>query len=183
MDRAADYESAGRGFESSWAHHFNAMTERDRLFMVEAFEEAEKALAAGEVPIGAVVVKDGRVIGKGHNLKESTGDPTAHAEMIALREASRKVGTWRLSGTTLYTTLEPCPMCMGAILQARVSRLVFASYDPRWGACGSLYDLSRDERLNHRIEVAAGIESRRSESMLKSFFQRLRVKGVETFTG
>lgn len=172
MDRAADYESAGRGFESSWAHLI--CMERDRIFLLKAFEEAEKALEKGEVPIGAVVVLEGEVIGRGHNLKETTNDPTAHAEIIALREASRNLGSWRLNGTTLYTTLEPCPMCLGAMLQARVSRLVFSSYDPRWGACGSLYDLSRDERLNHQIEVVAGIHRERSGYLLKTFFENLR---------
>ena len=157
--------------------------ERDRSFILEAFEEAEKALAIGEVPVGAVVVKDDKVIGRGHNLKESRGDPTAHAELIAIREASRRTGSWRLTGSVLYSTLEPCPMCMGAILQARVSKVVFASYDPRWGACGSLYDLSRDERLNHRVEVVEGIEKERAEAMLRGFFQRLRGRDGEVATG
>ncbi len=172
MDRAADYESAGRGFESSWAHLF--VMEKDRIFLLKAFEEAEKALEKGEVPIGAVVVLGDEVIGRGHNLKETTKDPTAHAEIIAMREASRHLGNWRLNETILYSTLEPCPMCLGAMLQARVSRLVFSSHDPRWGACGSLYDLSRDERLNHQIEVVSGPYRERSEHLLKTFFQNLR---------
>ncbi len=144
--------------------------------MAEAMKEAKKALEKGEVPVGAVVVLNGAVIARAHNTKESTHDPTAHAELTALRKAARKLGNWRLKHTTLYVTLEPCIMCMGAMVQARVSRLVFASFDPKAGACGSLYDVSSDTRLNHRIRVTSGVLDDEAGRLLKGFFTRLRRK-------
>ncbi len=144
--------------------------------MAEAVKEAKKALEKGEVPVGAVVVLNGAVIARAHNTKESTHDPTAHAELTALRKAARKLGNWRLKHTTLYVTLEPCIMCMGAMVQARVSRLVFASFDPKAGACGSLYDVSSDTRLNHRIRVTSGVLDDEAGRLLKGFFTRLRRK-------
>ena len=144
--------------------------------MVEALKEARKAEKMGEVPVGAVVVYRGSVVARGYNEKESKGDPTAHAEMIAIKRASKRLGTWRLSETTLYVTLEPCLMCMGAILQARVPRLVFAAFDPKAGACGSIYDLSGDRRLNHRIKVASGVMEQEAGGLLRDFFSRLRKK-------
>lgn len=152
------------------------MTEQDHLFMAEAIGEARRAGLVGEVPIGAVVVKDGEIIARGHNLRESGADPTAHAEMLAIKEASKRLGAWRLTDTTLYVTLEPCPMCMGAILQARITRLVFGPLDPKAGACGSLYDLSNDARLNHAVEVTSGIMEDESANLLKDFFRLLRSK-------
>ncbi len=146
----------------------------DEIFMEEALAEAGKALDKGEVPVGAVVVHDGEVIAGGHNIKEGSGDPTAHAEMVAIRAAAGRLGMWRLTGTTVYVTLEPCVMCMGALLQARVSRLVFGCHDPKAGACGSLYDLSRDGRLNHRIDVTAGIFMERAGHLLRRFFREVR---------
>ena len=148
----------------------------DKGFMAEAVKEAKKALEKGEVPVGAVVVLNGAVIARAHNTKESTHDPTAHAELTALRKAARKLGNWRLKHTTLYVTLEPCIMCMGAMVQARVSRLVFASFDPKAGACGSLYDVSSDTRLNHRIRVTSGVLDDEAGRLLKGFFTRLRRK-------
>lgn len=144
--------------------------------MEEALKEAQKALESGEVPIGSVVVWKDRIVGRGHNLKESSGDPTAHAEFMALRDASRMLGGWRLLDSTIYVTLEPCLMCMGAIIQARVPKLVFGCFDPKAGACGSLYNLSEDKRLNHRMEVLSHVKSNKSEALLKSFFNNLRVK-------
>lgn len=142
--------------------------------MEEALREAEKAANKGEVPIGAVIVSDDKIIARGHNLKEISADPTAHAEIIAIKKASRKLGEWRLLNSTIYVTLEPCLMCMGALIQARVPRLVFGSYDPKAGACGSVYDVSNDKRLNHRIKVITGIMPVECERILKDFFKDLR---------
>jgi tRNA(adenine34) deaminase len=142
--------------------------------MDEAFVLATEAAAAGEIPIGAVVVAgDGTIIGRGRNRREE-GDPLGHAELLAIREASQAVGDWRLENTTLVVTLEPCAMCAGAIVNARIPRLVFAAHDPKAGFCGSLGNLVQDERLNHRVEVTAGFEAERSKTMLQTFFQQLR---------
>ncbi|MBI3754992.1 MAG: nucleoside deaminase [Deltaproteobacteria bacterium] len=142
--------------------------------MEEALREAEKAAQKGEVPIGAVIVSDDKIIARGHNLKETSADPTAHAEIIAIKKASNKLGEWRLLNSTIYVTLEPCLMCMGALIQARVSRLVFGVYDPKAGACGSVYDVSNDKRLNHRIEVTSDVMAGECEKILKDFFKDLR---------
>lgn len=136
--------------------------------------EAEKALALRDAPVGAVAVLDGQVIGRGHNRKEYDRDPTAHAEIFALREAALVVGGWRLIGVTLYCTLEPCPMCAGAMIQARLPRLVYAADDPKAGAAGSVVDLLNHERLNHRVEVIRGILADQAAEQLSAFFQSLR---------
>src|SRR5712692_9444882 len=147
--------------------------------------EEELALAAeaardGEIPVGAVVVdRDGVVIGRGRNRRE-TGDPLGHAEMYALREAARIVGDWRLEGTTMVVTLEPCAMCAGALVNARVQRLVFGAFDPKAGFCGSLGNLVQDSRLNHRLEVISGVEAEASRKLLQGFFQGLRGRTSET---
>ncbi|MBI5885855.1 MAG: nucleoside deaminase [Deltaproteobacteria bacterium] len=151
----------------------------DETFMQAALKEAAKAGARFEVPIGAVVVADGRVIGRGHNRKETGLDPTLHAEITAIRSAARKLGAWRLEHTTLYVTLEPCLMCMGAIIQARIPRLVFAAFDPKAGACGSVYDVSDDKRLNHRVKVASRVCEPEAARVLKGFFERLRSERKE----
>lgn len=148
----------------------------DETFMQAALKEADKAGVKTEVPIGAVLVRDGRIIGRGHNKKESGKDPTLHAEMIAIRAAAKKSGSWRLTDTTLYVTLEPCLMCMGAIIQARIPRLVFAAFDPKAGACGSVYDVSNDKRLNHRIKVCSRVCEAQASEVLKSFFTQLRLR-------
>lgn len=142
--------------------------------MAAALEEARAAGIRGEVPIGAVIIKDGEVIGRGHNLRETSNDPTTHAEMIAIREAAARIGHWRLLDTTLYVTLEPCVMCMGAIILARIPRLVFGPRDPRVGAVGSIYDLSRDDRFNHRVEVTEGVLAEECAELLSGFFRQLR---------
>jgi tRNA(adenine34) deaminase len=146
----------------------------DLYWMGIALREAQKAADRGEVPIGAVVVGDGAVLGRGHNLRETSQDPAAHAEMIAIRKAARKEKSWRLTGATLYVTLEPCIMCMGAILLARVERVVFGCLDPKGGAAGSLYDLSDDRRLNHRVAVTAGVREAECAGILSDFFAALR---------
>ena len=141
--------------------------------MEEALREARAALAEGEIPVGAVLVREGRILGRGRNRRALRGDPFAHAEMEALREACEALGVWRFDGATLYVTLEPCPMCAGAILQARVGELVFGARDPRAGACGSLYDLLRDPRQTHRCRVEEGPGREESRELLHRFF-RLR---------
>jgi tRNA(adenine34) deaminase len=144
------------------------------IFIAEAIKEAESAFRKNEVPVGAVVVQNGKIVGRGHNLKESSGDPTSHAEVIAIREAAERLKGWRLEGSAIYVTMEPCIMCMGAILQARVFTLIFGCYDPKAGACGSLYDLSNDSRLNHRVDVISGIGAEEAGRLLKRFFVNLR---------
>jgi tRNA(adenine34) deaminase len=140
-----------------------------------ALGEAAKALPSGDVPIGAVVVdRDGVTIGRGHNVREAEGDPTGHAEIRALREAASEVGEWRLTGCTLVVTLEPCTMCAGASVLARVDRLVFGADDPKAGAVGSLWDVVRDRRLNHRPEVVGGVLAAECAEPLRAFFQTHR---------
>ncbi len=149
----------------------------DETYMRVALDEARAAAELGEVPIGAVVVCDGDLVARAHNLRETHRDPTAHAEMIAIREAARRLDRWRLSDCTVYVTLEPCPMCAGAMHQARVARCVYGASDPKAGALGTLYDLSDDERLNHRFEVTPGVMSDECGSLLRAFFGRLRRDG------
>ena len=144
--------------------------------MTLALSEAERASEKGEVPIGAVVVIDGRVVARGHNLRELNNDPTAHAEMIAIGKAAKKLKSWRLANSTLYVTVEPCVMCIGAIILARIPRLVFGCCDPKGGAVGSLYDISNDKRLNHRVQVTSGVLADEAQALLKDFFKKLRGK-------
>jgi tRNA(adenine34) deaminase len=148
----------------------------DELFMRAAIDEARAAAALDEVPVGAVVVAAdaGTVIGRGGNRRESAADPTAHAELLAIREAARAVGNWRLEGATLYVTQEPCPMCAGAIVNARVARLVYGCANPKAGAVRTLYQLVEDPRLNHRVTVAGGVLADECGALLSSFFARLR---------
>jgi len=146
----------------------------DEMHMALALEEARKAGAIGEVPIGAVVVCDGAVVASGYNRREIDRDPAGHAEFFAIRDASRKLERWRLSDCTVYVTLEPCPMCAGLMHQARIARCVYAAPDPKAGALGTLYNLSSDERLNHRFEVTAGVLAEESAALLREFFGKLR---------
>lgn len=142
--------------------------------MAMALREAIAAAEEDEVPVGAVVVVEERVIGRAHNQREKLNDPTAHAEMIAITQASNALESWRLAGATLYVTLEPCAMCAGALVLARVDRLVFGAPDPKAGACGSLFDIVRDPRLNHRLEVVGGVLEADCAELLKSFFRGKR---------
>ncbi|GIQ70834.1 tRNA adenosine(34) deaminase TadA [Xylanibacillus composti] len=146
----------------------------DERWMQAAIEEAKLAEQKGEVPIGAVIVKNGSIIGRGHNLRESSLDPTTHAEMIAIREASKNLSAWRLLDSTLYVTLEPCPMCAGAILMSRVNRVVFGATDPKAGCAGTLMNLLQDQRFNHTCELTAGVMADVCGSLLTQFFRRLR---------
>ncbi len=143
-------------------------------FMRAALELASAAGKDGEVPVGAVVVKGGLVIGRGANAREATGDPTAHAEILALREASLAAGSWRLEDAVMYVTLEPCPMCAGALVMARLAGLVFAAADPKAGACGTLYNLCADPRLNHELAVTRGVLAEESSRLLSDWFGERR---------
>jgi tRNA(adenine34) deaminase len=154
----------------------------DRHFMTLALREAERALDEDEVPVGAVIVADRRVIGKAHNQREMLRDPTAHAEILALTQAAQALETWRLDRATIYVTLEPCPMCAGALVNARMGRLVFGARDPKAGACGSLFDIVRDPRLNHRLPVTEGVLAEDAAELLRAFFRKKR-KGGEAATG
>lgn len=142
--------------------------------MTEALRLAEFAATIGEVPVGAVVVKDGEIIGRGYNRREIEGQATRHAEIVAMEEASDALGAWRLSGCTLYVTLEPCLMCAGAIYQSRVDEVIFGAMDAKAGACGSLYRIHEDARLNHRFLVSHGVLESESREMLQKFFRRRR---------
>lgn len=144
------------------------------FFMEQAIHEAKKAAAIGEVPIGAVIVKDGVIIGRGYNQREILNDPTAHAEILAIRNAANTLGSWRLTKCYLYVTLEPCPMCAGAIVNSRLERLIFGAYDPKAGAASSLMNLVNDHRLNHRVMVIDGISQETCSNLLKDFFADLR---------
>ena len=142
--------------------------------MGQALELARQAGEKGEVPVGAVVVREDTQLAAAHNLREHSGNPIAHAEMLAIQIASQEIGDWRLLGTTLYVTLEPCPMCAGAIVLARIPRVVYATSDPKSGAAGSLYNIVQDERLNHQVELVSGILAEESRALLKSFFSERR---------
>src|SRR5947207_13094371 len=143
-------------------------------WMEEALTLAEQAAADGQIPVGAVVVdRDGNIIRRGRNRRES-GDPLGHAELIAIGEAARSIGDWRLEGTTMVVTLEPCAMCAGALVNARVERLIFGALDPKAGFCGTLGNLVQDPRLNHRLEIIGGFEEERARALLQRFFQQLR---------
>ncbi len=144
--------------------------------MFAALQEAEKALEENEVPVGAVVVKDNRIIGRGYNQVEKLRDATAHAEMIALTAASSHIDNWRLTGCDIYVTLEPCIMCTGAMLSSRIKRLYFSAFDPKFGACGSLYNLAEEGLYNHRIEIISGVYTEESRGLMTQFFNKLRLK-------
>ncbi len=150
------------------------IADKDLEYMQLALEQARLAPALGEVPIAAVLVLDGQVLAQVHNFREVWQDPTAHAEVVAIREAATKLGSWRLTGTTMYVTVEPCSMCAGAIIQSRVSRLVFGTKDPKAGACGSVFNLPDERRLNHRVQVVGGVLERESQELMQAFFRGLR---------
>ncbi len=152
---------------------FKVMT-ADEHYMALALRQAEEAALAGEVPIGAVLVKDGTLIAADRNRREELKDASAHAEVLVIRRAGGILGSWRLSGCTLYVTLEPCPMCAGAMVLARLARLVFGAQDPKGGAAGTLYDIVCDTRLNHRLEVSSGILEDDCAALLQSFFRERR---------
>jgi tRNA(adenine34) deaminase len=150
--------------------------QKDASYMKEALAQARLAVDAGEVPVGAIVVRQGQIIGKGYNRREELQTPTAHAEILAIEDAAQMLGSWRLSECELYGTLEPCIMCVGAILQARIQRLVFGCLDPKAGAVESLYRLCEDSRLNHRLPVTGGVLGQKCAELLANFFDDLRRK-------
>lgn len=150
------------------------------FFMNEAIKEAKKAFALGEIPVGAVVEYKGEIIGRGHNLTESTKDPTAHAEMIAIKMAAENRHAWRLTDSNLYVTAEPCPMCAGAIVLSRLKAIYIGTLDPKTGACGSIMDIPRDPRLNHNPQIISGVLEEECRQLLKDFFRELRNKKKTT---
>ena len=151
-----------------------ALDDLDSRFMQQALRLASSAPLTGEVPIAALLVRDGLVLAEAHNLRETRQDPTAHAEVIVIQEGARRTKSWRLTDTTLYVTLEPCAMCIGAIVLARIPRLVFGAADPKAGACGSIMNIPSEPRLNHRVEVVGGIRAEESQALLQQFFRELR---------
>ncbi|TWT36845.1 tRNA-specific adenosine deaminase [Posidoniimonas corsicana] len=146
----------------------------DEHYLREALRQAAEAAAAGEVPVGAIIIAEGRVLAAARNERESLRDPTAHAEMIAITQAAQALNAWRLEGCTLYVTLEPCPMCAGAIVQARIPRVVYGAADPKAGAVDSLYQILTDDRLNHRVEVSSGVLAAECGQVLTDFFRARR---------
>lgn len=146
----------------------------DLRFMRQAIKLAQKAGAQGEVPVGAVVVWGGKVIGRGHNCREQNQDPLAHAELIAISKAAKKLGSWRLLDCTLYVTLEPCPMCAGALVNSRVKKVVYGCKDPKAGAIETLYQIGKDKTLNHQLQIVSGVEESTCSHMLSQFFKQLR---------
>lgn len=152
------------------------IVKRMKNFMAEALKEAEKAAEMGEVPVGAVIVRDGEVIAKGHNMTESTKDPTAHAEMLAIRQASQKLGGWRLIGCHMYVTAEPCSMCAGAIVWSRIEKLFIGTMDPKAGACGSVFNIPQEKKLNHFVEIETGVMEEECAQIMRAFFRKLRSK-------
>jgi len=150
--------------------------EENQRYMRVAIDHAEIARQNGDVPVGAVIVHEGRLIAKAYNQRHQLNDPTAHAEIIALTQAAEAVGSWRLEGCTIYVTLEPCAMCAGALVLARMARLVYGCNDPKTGACGSLYNIVQDERLNHRLEVTSGVLEDQCRKQLQGFFGNRRIE-------
>ena len=146
----------------------------DEAWMAEALHEAELAASEGEIPVGCVIVRGGEIIARGHNLREQTGDPTAHAEVVAIRRAAQALGCWKLSGCMMYVTLEPCPMCAGAISQARISRLIYGASDPAYGCAGSVYRIPEDPAFNHFCTCDGGVREAECRSLLERFFQNQR---------
>lgn len=145
-------------------------------FMAQALKEAQKSYEKEEIPVGAVIVKDGKIIARGHNLKETKTDTTNHAEIIAIKKASKKLKSWRLTGCTMYVTLEPCTMCAGALIQARLDKVVIGTMDEKTGACGSVLNVLEDYTFNHKVEVERGIMEKECKEILQQFFKDLRKK-------
>jgi tRNA(adenine34) deaminase len=157
----------------------NDLMDTHRRWMHEALAEAEAAADTGDVPVGAIVVNDGEIVGRGRNRVEERGDPTAHAEILAIQEACATLGTKHLPGSTIYVTLEPCPMCAGAIVLTRLNRLVFGALDEKSGAASTLYAIPRDSRLNHQVDLLSGVEADRAGTLLEQFFTQRRTKSAE----
>ena len=152
------------------------MDKQDNKYMKEALKEAQKSYNKEEIPVGAVIVKDGKIIGRGHNLKETKNDTTNHAEIISIKKASKKLKSWRLTGCTMYVTLEPCTMCAGALIQARLDKVVIGTMDEKTGACGSVLNVVEDYKFNHRVEIEKGVMEKECKSIIQEFFKKLRGK-------
>lgn len=152
------------------------MEDINNKFMKSALKEAEKSYDKEEIPVGAVIVKDGKIIARGHNLKETKNDTTNHAEIIAIRKASKKLKSWRLRGCTMYVTLEPCTMCAGALIQARLDKVVIGTMDEKTGACGSVLNVLEDYKFNHKVEIEKGVMEKECKEILQQFFKELRGK-------
>ena len=152
------------------------MYEKDKKFMFEALAEAEKSAALDEVPVGAIIVKDNKIIARGHNLREKSHDPTAHAEIVAIRKACKKLKSWRLEGCTIYVTVEPCAMCAGTLLWTRIDRIVFGCNDPKGGAIGSSFELFRVKNINHHPEITRGVLDIACARLMQDFFKKKREK-------
>ena len=152
------------------------MEDINNKFMKSALKEAEKSYDKEEIPVGAVIVKDGKIIARGHNLKETKNDTTNHAEIIAIRKASKKLKSWRLTGCTMYVTLEPCTMCAGALIQARLDKVVIGAMDEKTGACGSVLNVLEDYKFNHKVEIEKGVMEKECKEILQQFFKELRDK-------
>ena len=148
----------------------------EKNFMKEALKEAKKAYDKDEVPVGAVIVKDGKIISRAYNVKENKKDTTCHAEILAIKKASKKLDSWRLEGCSMYVTLEPCPMCAGAIIQSRLDKVIIGTMDYKTGACGSVLNLLKDYKFNHNVEIENGIMQEECEKILQVFFKDLRIK-------
>ena len=142
--------------------------------MQEALDQAQEAAEAGEVPVGAVIVRDGQIIAKAHNMTEQMKDPTAHAEILAIRQAAKALGGWRLTGCQMFVTTEPCSMCAGAIVWARIEKLYIGTMDPKAGACGSVFNIPQEEKLNHRVEIENGLMEEECSQLMKTFFKKIR---------
>ncbi|MBW8034679.1 MAG: nucleoside deaminase [Planctomycetes bacterium] len=155
-------------------NEFFPIAQNDEHFILKAMEEAEIAEENGDVPIGAIITYENSIIARAHNQREQLNDPTAHAEIIALTQAAAYLGTWRLHGCSIYVTLEPCPMCAGALVLARIDRLVYGCNDPKTGSCGSLYNIVEDDRLNHMVPTRSGVMAEECSSQLSAFFQKKR---------
>jgi tRNA(adenine34) deaminase len=145
-------------------------------FMKEALKEAQKSYKKEEIPVGAIIVKDGKIIARGHNLKETKTDPTKHAEIIAIQKACKKLQTWRLTGCTMYVTLEPCSMCAGSLIQSRLDKVVIGTMDEKTGACGSVLNLLADYKFNHIVQIETGIMQEECKTILQQFFKELRAR-------
>lgn len=178
---AARCNPLGRLFSQKFASPWTTTTlpmandsEQDMKWMQLALEEASKAPALSEIPIGAVIIREGQILAKAHNHREVLHDPTAHAEILAIRAAASSLGSWRLLATTLYVTVEPCAMCLGAIILARIPRVVFGARDPKAGACGSVFDFSAEPRLNHSVMVTGGVLADESQALIQKFFKEIR---------
>lgn len=154
------------------------MTNDHERYMRAAIQQAEEAMAEGEVPVGCVIVHEGRIIGKGHNQRETLQDPTAHAEVLAITSAAAHIGSWRLENTQLYVTLEPCPMCAGAIILSRIPEVYFGAYDPKAGVCGTLMNLLEDTRFNHNAHLVPGILGEECGALLSDFFKSIRARNA-----